>query len=390
MNRQRSQWIIGAALAAFILAFTLIRGVDAGETPYDLNSTGPAGLHALRLWLVGMGYQVAETGAQQFAIPTKANLLFVYPNRLPYREGDAVIARRWVEDGGTMVLIGPAARDAALVAAFHVSTALYGSFSDHSRQVQPLLPDANGEWIHFNAGDSLDLTQAPQAVAALATSNGRVTVAVEQLGSGTVWYFSPDHDFTNESLRDEDQAKLLPAVLRTVPKGGMAVFDTYHMFGQIPGTAQITSLQDWLYKTPLGWASVFAVGSLLLYLFLQGWRLGPPLIENTMERGREAAEYVAAMASLQRRARLGNAVAQHHKNRLKTGLGRRLHIPADLPDDEFMRRLSQTDYAIPSVDLQTIDRLLHQYATDSTDTRLVSLVVTTDELLNRYGKQPIR
>ncbi len=145
---------------------------------------------------------------------------------------------------------------------------------------------------------------------------------------------------------------------------------------------EITSLQDWLYRTPVGWATLFGLGATLLYLFLQGWRLGPVLPARNEVRRREAAEYVQAMACAPppRPARR-DAVAQHHKRRLKLNVGRTLHINPTLPDREFVQRLQENDATSHAPQAATINRLLHNLDLDPNEGALVRMVAEIDQII---------
>jgi hypothetical protein len=194
---------------------------------------------------------------------------------------------------------------------------------------------------------------------------------------------STHHHLVNADLKDSQAGVIVPALLRTVPAGGRIVFDTYHLFGPdiASATGQIHSLKDWLYRTPAGWATVFSALVLFAYLVLQGIRLGPPLPARGESRRREAAEYVEAMAALQRRARQSPSVARHHKHRLKIGLGRPLHISPDLDDAEFLYRLREADSHLDADKLETIRRLLAGLSNSPDEDRLVQLVAEVDEVL---------
>src|SRR5690606_13969934 len=104
----------------------------------------------------------------------------------------------------------------------------------------------------------------------------------------------------------------------------------------------------------------------------------------TALRPREAAEYVVALAGLQRRMRQPRVVADHYRQRLKSGVGRIAQLPVDLPDDEWLAQLERSD-TIPSGTLQEVADLLAQYAaiTNKADDEadLIQLVRATDSLL---------
>ena len=378
------QLIASLLLLGLLIVFALLQSEPAAERPFDLDSAGPGGLRALRLWLEEMGYTVEQTGNQTFALDAASDLLFVYPNAEPYTEDEALALERWVASGRTLVLIGPERDETALQSRFGVQLDFGSDLARTVAQQQPLLPEADAELQHDTPDSTtLDLAEAPQAVPVLAQANGP-TVAVQTLGEGTIWHLSLQHTLTNQALGAPDQAMLVPALLRTVPSGGQVLFDTYHLYGPASADVQsgeITSLQDWLYRTPLGWATLFGLGATLIYLFLQGWRLGPALPARNEVRRREAAEYVQAMAALHRRAHQNEAVAHHHKRRLKLNLGRTLRINPTLPDREFVQRLQENDATLSETQVATINHLLHNLDQQPNEGALVRMVAEIDQIL---------
>ena len=82
-----------------------------GDPPYDLASEQPGGLRALRLWLEALDYTVVTIDGPRFALRPELELLFVYPNRLPYNRAEAETLRALVVAGKTLVLAGPAPED---------------------------------------------------------------------------------------------------------------------------------------------------------------------------------------------------------------------------------------------------------------------------------------
>jgi hypothetical protein len=122
----------------------------------------------------------------------------------------------------------------------------------------------------------------------------------------------------------------------------------------------------------------------LLFLLLQGRRLGPPLPGPTATRLREAGEYVTALAGLQRRIRQPRVVADHHRHRLKNAVGRLAHAPADLPDGEWLAQVRRADLLPPST-LEAVSEALAGFAAITTNTNdeqaLIRLIQTTDALL---------
>lgn len=377
-------WI---TLGLFVLLIAVVLASGSGdEEPrvrYDPSDAGSEGLLALRLWLEEMGYQV-ETMSAAFRIPPGADMLIVYPNRTPYLSEEADALTRWVRQGHTLVLVGPDSADTALIEAFGVRSEELPELNPglELRQRQPLLPDAPASLGELGFEPALNLDAAPAAVPVVATDEGHVTAAVQSVGRGTVWHLSSRHDFTNGDLQENlDAGVIVPVLLRDVPAGGQIVFDTYHLFeADVAAQPQNASLRGWLYGTPVGRALLFAVGVVFVYFALQGIRLGPPLPTHSETRRREAAEYVTAIASLQRRAGHHRSIADHHKQRLKRTLGGPRHVDPTLDDDEFVRRLQIVDEQLGKEQLDRIRRLLVALSADPAEARLVGLVTEVDEV----------
>ena len=367
-------------LFVLLLAMALLVQQPASRPLYDPASNGPDGLLLLREWLGEMGYRVGTTGSRTFALG-QTDLLFVYPGagRFSPAEGNRMVL--WVEQGGTLVLVD--ADDDELLDIFDFST-VRGDITDQLVQRQPLLPAASVAITGTNFARRLRLPDDSPAVALLAedatsarpAAADRSAAAVLRQKKGWVWLLSGDFTLTNERLTDSrSSAQIVPALLRGVPSGGQIRFDTYHLLasaGAEPG--QIGSLQEWAYTTPTGWATLFLFGLGFAYLLLQGRRLGPAIPTVTQGRRREAAEFVVAMAGLQRRARVRDSIARHHIQRLKERLGRPWQIPADLPDSLFLTRLAEADPVLGDERIASLRSLLSALSAAPDEARLVALV----------------
>ncbi|MBK8046908.1 MAG: DUF4350 domain-containing protein [Anaerolineales bacterium] len=342
----------------------------------------------MALWLEALGYQVRRNDGLVFGWSDKAALMFVYPNQLTYTEADAQHLRTWVEAGNTLVIVGPDRMDAALVETFGVAPLTRDSYGTMGTQVQPLLGSGprqvEGDWLAPQA--ALDLRDTPTAVTVLRGDDGAPVVAVQPVGEGEVWHLAQSFGMSNRGLQDDGQGDLLPPILRTVPDGAVIVFDTFHQFGLSRVGERIRSLQDWLYRTPTGWATALALGVTGLYLVLQGRRLGPPVRSVAEQKQREAAEYVHAMAGLMRRARLSGDVAHYQKQRLKRGLSHLRPISADIADVQFVERLRATDPPLSHEEVAEIRDLLKALDAKPDDRRLVELAAQIDQLLARQRK----
>jgi hypothetical protein len=372
-----------ALLVALLLVVSALGSRPAQPLPFDLDSTAADGLAALDLWLRELGYDVRRTGGMQFALPPETDLVFVYPNQLSYTSAEADLLRDWVANGGTLVLVGPHAEDTELERAFGVRSQPLTAFAPISEQTQPLVPDGAAEyWAEWSVEDAvLDLEEAPAAVPLLRSTSGAVSMAVQTVGEGVVWHLTPGNAFANRGLAAENQGELLPPLLRRVPPGGVVVFDAFHQFGLIRVGEQIVTLQDWLYRTPWGWATLFVAAATGLFLVLGGRRLGPPVVTWSERRRREAAEYVEAMALLSQRAGLAADVAAWQHQRLKRGLARRRPLDPDLPDAAFVARLAHSEPPLTAEQVAEIAQVMQALQARPRAAQLAALAARVDELI---------
>ncbi|MBV7340170.1 hypothetical protein KFU94_70590, partial [Chloroflexi bacterium TSY] len=292
---------------------------------------------------------------------------------------------------------------------------------DSEWQQQPLIPDGPASYSSLAADIRINLDDVPEAIPVLRIRRGiaseaeniegeesisenidedlsqnsetggeddeqtprTATIAIRSLGEGLVWHLSPRHGFTNNELRDRDEAKLLPALLRTVSEGDVILFDTYHLFGSSNRVqrGEIRTIGEWLYKTATGWATLFGSGAIGLFLLLQGWRLGPALPMTTGTRRREAAEYVEEKPSLQRRTQQRTAVAHYQKHRLKVALARSYHIQTNLDDQRFIERLMNSPHRFDHQQLTMIQQLLEHLDRNPDEASLVKMVREIDGIV---------
>lgn len=386
----RIQLWLALALLVVLVAFTILQGETRPPHSFDPTSAAPDGLRALWLWLEAMGFTVVRNDDTTFTILDDAAVIFIFPNQHEYSLEEAERVRTWVAAGGTLVIIGPNAFDDALADTFGVAVGPPAEgLLIEVEQRQPLIPDLPAPLQLTNNAATLDLSRAPAALPVLTTANEHVTLAIQQIEQGVVWHLSPHHSLINEQLRDPAQATIVPALLRHVPAGARLIFDTYHLFGPGAADQEITSLQDWLYRTALGRALLFGLVVTLLFLLLQGRRLGPPLPMPEENRRREAAEYVTAMANLLRRGQQRVFVAAHHKRRLKRTVGRALPVSPDLDDAAFVRQIHQHHTTIPPEEIQQVVTLLRTFESNLSERDLVQAVSQVDQLLARYRRRSL-
>jgi len=375
-----------AVLVALLLAVTATRQAEpAAAPPFALDSAQPTGLLGLVRWLEALGYRVERARGWELASLPADALLFVYPNQRTFTAAEAAALREWVAGGGTLFLVAPAGD---LAATFGVYSYPSDTLTIARRQVQPLLPEGRESYwtsLQFPA-QVLDLSGAPGAVPVLADDAEDVVLAVQALGDGVVWYAAPGIALSNDGLRQNAQGELLPALLRDLPPGGTAVFAAGDFFATA-GAQPIATLQDWLYRTPSGWATLLGLGACALFLLLQGRRLGPALVTTAERPRREAAEHVRALAAMARRMQLSGDLVERQRRRLKRGLAQRRPVSADLPDAEFVERLSRVTPALAPEVLAQVTDILAELRPALDEQRLVTLAAQIDDILRQEGVQ---
>ncbi|MEM7125891.1 MAG: DUF4350 domain-containing protein [Chloroflexota bacterium] len=404
-------FIIGG-LFLLLLASSIFLTQENEARPYDLESSEPDGLLALALWLKEMSYQVTPYEEAPFngltSYGDSIDLLFVHPNVTYYTSLEAQALKTWVAGGRTLVLIGPVTGDRELSRVFGPFPGPVGSaILSREEPIQPLIPGpiTSSQSNNFESDSSqadsppanrrltsLDLSDAPGAVPlwvnrrsgsdAPELAPAEATVAIQPIGKGLVWHLSIEHDLTNRMLDQTNDIYLIPALLRQVPDGGVVAFDTYHQLEHdfVDGERTYSSLREWLYSTHLGRAIL--LGALLTFLFLmnQGLRLGPALPMREALLRRESAEYVMAIAGLQRRLGEPAEIARYHHHCLKQKIGQPLGISVTLPDREFVNEWRNRQPELSSDQEQAVREILARLASALDERTLVETVAQIDEL----------
>jgi len=98
---------IGVILLLVIVSTfaALQKKTEATYPPLSTISTTPDGALALKLWVKGLKYNVAEDVLTNFAPPKNTSILFMLEPLFP-TEGDMKSVDQWVENGGTLIAIG--------------------------------------------------------------------------------------------------------------------------------------------------------------------------------------------------------------------------------------------------------------------------------------------
>jgi hypothetical protein len=338
-------------LVAAVLGLTALllnRADEPADEPYAVASPASMGLLGLRLWLEDLGYEVELLTEGPPA--AEARVVILFPDA-DVDATDRTNLRKWVEQGNTLVVAN--ASQMGLPSTFGVMVQTRQTFSDATLQVtQPLLPASVRQHRPVSGRTLSTMTPTWHTVPVLVTDDGDAAVLLQMLGEGFVWHIGLNRVFTNGDLRSGWGPELAIAALRGVPVGSMVqIFNGEQpdARGLAPGRAPggPDGLWESMLRHPLGWAALSLAALLLVYLFTQGRRLGPPTPAGAPSSRRAAVEHILAMASLAQRAGHRDAIATYQKARLKRRLGQSWRVSAELDDAAFVAGLAEQGSMAP-------------------------------------------
>jgi hypothetical protein len=290
VTRWRSSMILlGICVVAVLIGALRLLLQQPQQPPGSSLSAAPDGALALYTWLDDLGFQPQRL-ADRTVDGSVTGVLIIEPEVLLDSSAraslDAVADR-----GGTLVLAGddvqwllasrafglsvePAAPSARMTTPDGSALPFAARFRVHADAAQPLLLDANGQWLGL---------QMPYR-------------------RGSLIVLATPAPLTNVGLRDDPTARFVFRAIVSPLSGGSVVFDES---GRIPAAASAApvSVNQLLFQTPPGLAIVYAALLTFAYLFLAGRRLGPALAERAAaDAPRTMYEHVQMIASLYRAA----------------------------------------------------------------------------------------
>jgi hypothetical protein len=166
-----------------------------------------------------------------------------------------------------------------------------------------------------------------------------------QEGRGYIYLSVSAHPFTNAGLREPESAALVLNLLSRVPRGATILFDEFHHGFTTQVAAAQPSLREIALSHWWGWAALYTVAVVGLYLVLTGRRFGQPIPLQRDVARRSSAEYVQSMADLLRRSGKSQRIAQHYHTSLKRRLARPYGFIPPAGDEAFVRELMRLEGA---------------------------------------------
>lgn len=343
--------------------------------PYSSHSAQSEGTLAFYEWLGRLGYPVERIENREFQITENTKLLLVLGPSETIERNEAEYILQWVARGNVLFLADKSGFDENGL--FRQLDVEFDSLAGRANQVtftQPFMNTASGE-LQVEPFNTLRFARADYVT--FAETQDKPILARITHGSGVVWVSTAPDIFTNQNLRDEDNAKFAAALVGGLPRGSVIAFDEYHLGFKPEFTL---TFMDALYNSQWGWGVLFAIGLMFGYLALNGQRFGRVLpLPRTLAR-RSPSEYVTSMANLFRRANKRGMVLQHYRHALKRRLGRPYHLNPELSDEPFVEMLSRLR---PELNRRALVHILN--ALRRTDASEAELVKTIEEAVTFKG-----
>jgi hypothetical protein len=364
----------------FIALATLVGLAPRSDDQQTDNASSFAsregGALALFRWLDGLDYQVERLAYREFAPDPEADMLVVLAPSERYSREHAEAVRAWVEAGGTLLVAeprpNPFAGAAPLLAAFDLEVVLPPEGQTQAPVLQPALGDPPARRL---AASTIAVIASERAdLAPLAGSHAAPVLVGLQHGAGYVYASAVVQPFTNQGLRDPDNAAVVLNLLRRVPPGGYVLFDEFHHGFMGQAEANLRAL---LLGTAWGWATLYAVLVGAAYLALTGRRFGRPVPLRAEADRRSSAEYLVSMAGLLRRGGKGAYALGHYRTLLRRRLARAHGLSPDLDDAALVAAIAETR---PALAAAAADLLARMAAPPPDETAMLRLIAEADAL----------
>ncbi|HZU13093.1 MAG TPA: DUF4350 domain-containing protein [Chloroflexota bacterium] len=283
--RRFSSWILLAAALLVLGALSALSAPAAPLPPLATASAQPDGALAAYLWLSRIGRPVrVDRGFDVRRLSRGATLLILTPQPSLREQQDQQL-RAWVLRGGHLVLASEGDSAGRFLARLGISVVpgLGGTVHVDQPVLDPPVRRLAGSGAAVVVGE-------PAGGVVASTADGPVLL-YRPMGHGILWLLTDRTPLENARLGVADNRRLL---LNLVGPRRPVIFEEYQPSAAGGGTG-------WMTNTAWGAAFLFALLTAVLYRWLSGLRLGPPLLAAD-QAPRRTAEYVTSLASLMREA----------------------------------------------------------------------------------------
>lgn len=337
----RDQVVLVGVLALALMVVALLaapapqREADEVEPPLSVNSDESDGGRALFLWLQELGYRTDTIEYRPFSIEPDARVLFVLAPTTDISPDHVDSILDWVRNGGTLVLV--AEKPNPLFNRLGLATQAVIPTVGEAEPAQPVFGDSRLQRVRVDAHVSLRFNRPGWLPLIWTPSPNDVVVAAESwLGSGHVFVLTAVRPLSNGGIGIDDDWALALRFVEGVPSGSILVFDEYHH-----GLTEQGMLAALIVREPWGWAILYAVAVVFVYVAARGRRFGRALPRAAVGARRTRGEYVTTLAALLRQGKHVDWLRRHYAIQLRRELGSRFGVPTNLPAGEFAALLSE-------------------------------------------------
>lgn len=386
MARRRDLYIVIGLFAVLALFIVLMPEqndeVGRSNTPTTYSSA-PGGALALLRWAQQIGYNAERLEYTDFAVDATTDALVILNPGTPITGAQSEAVLTWVEQGGTLILADDGERAFAsnnqLFEDLELDLRIYDDEQGNETRLpsvpilQPVFDSPPTNAVVVRARRVL-ISERTDLAPLAGVPDGTV-VAGLRYGAGYIYLSSSVYPFTNAGLGEDANAAFVLNLLNRLPPGARILFDEYHH-----GFFEPPSVRGVLTASPWGWAMLYSVALIGLYLIATGRRFGKPVPLREEIALRSSAEYVESMADLFQRGKKRHFIAQHYHTTLKRRLARPYGINPQRSDADFVAELARYRELDTAALLDLLQRLQRPNLSEE---ELVRLVATADAIPTR-------
>jgi len=329
------------ALAVLVVLAVISAVPSASQSDPSSRAAGKLGTLALYSWFDRLGLPVHRVTGTFSLVGTDVLIEYDPETLLTNSEVDSVIA--YLDGGGDVVLaVTPGSQSDSLANAAEL---LHRLGVDTSGTVaagtgSPAQPFDSSDRVHaMHFGGAVSFSSDENAVPLIQENGAAVVAALRSGGGGRVYLLGDTLPLSNEGLRQTDDRWFALALLERA-RGGRIGFDEYHHGEQSASTSGAGAI----FNGPIGLATALAFALALLFLGLNGRRMGKP-VADVAAVVPSAATYVAALGQLFSRSRRRGSVAARYADELKRRVGAGSGVDEHFSDSQFVAELSATGTA---------------------------------------------
>jgi hypothetical protein len=294
---------------------------------------GAGGATALRRYLEGMGATTRVIQGDSFELGAASVLCLLGASEL-VTDADTARIQSFVRAGGiAIVATDLGIFERSLFSAFGVRVSGIARPGPLALASGAFL-DPPARRMQIDRGVALGV---PAKADVLATDGQAPVIASIREGSGLLVVVGSLWPFIGAGLGQEDNGRALLSLVKPALAGGLVAFDEYHHGAHPSSDVLVLVEQTWP-----GRALVFIAVLTLLYLFLSGRRLGPPL-PLAVRPARSSLEYIRGFAGLVRRSGRGEIARRRLRADLQLGLARGLGLDPATPFDRVLATIGAQD-----------------------------------------------